>query len=142
MTSDTRSSAEIEREIEHQRSELTENLEALQQKFSLDGMIREATSQIREHGSEIGQSVSQTLRENPVPATLIAVGLGWLMFGKRAPAHQAALREDYSPDAVQQTPPARGSDTVQTRRPAHRPQRSDRDLPSWAQDESWDEADH
>lgn len=137
MTTETRTPAEIEREIERHRSELTANLDQLQQKFSVDGVMREATHQLREHGSEIGQSVTRTLRENPIPAALIAVGLGWMMFGKKSTGRQVVVREEYTPAAVQQTPPAQALGTP----PSDRHQGTGRDLPSWAQDESWDEAD-
>ena len=51
MTSETRTPKEIEREIETQRSALTSNLEDLQDKFSIDTLVRQIGDQFREHGS-------------------------------------------------------------------------------------------
>ncbi len=81
MTSDTRSPAEIEREIEDQRSELTENLEHLQDKFSIDTLVRQVGDQFREHGGDMGRAISDQVRANPIPLALTGIGLAWLMFG-------------------------------------------------------------
>jgi len=81
MTNDTRSPKEIEREIEEQRSDLTSNLEDLQDKFSLDTVVRQISDQFREHGGDMGRSISNQVKANPVPLALTGIGLAWLMFG-------------------------------------------------------------
>ncbi|WP_299869905.1 DUF3618 domain-containing protein [uncultured Roseobacter sp.] len=81
MTSETRSPKEIEREIEEQRSDLTSNLEDLQDKFSIDTVVRQISDQFREHGGDMGRSISNQVKANPIPLALTGIGLAWLMFG-------------------------------------------------------------
>lgn len=101
MNNDKRSANQIEHDIERHRAELTANLEALQEKLSINGMVREVSQQVRAHGGDFGQSLSRTMRENPIPATLIAIGLGWMMFGKKSSSHRVAVDSDVAePTAV------------------------------------------
>lgn len=81
MTSNTRSPEEIEREIEDQRSNLTENLESLQDKFSLDTVVRQFGDQFRAHGGDMGRTIVEQARANPVSLAITGIGLAWLMFG-------------------------------------------------------------
>ena len=81
MTNDTRSPKEIEREIEGQRSDLTSNLEGLQEKFSIDTVVRQIGDQFREHGGDMGRSISEQVKANPIPLALTGIGLAWMMFG-------------------------------------------------------------
>lgn len=81
MTNETRSPKEIEREIEEQRSDLSSNIEDLQDKFSIDTIVRQIGDQFREHGGDMGRSISEQVKANPVPLALTGIGLAWLMFG-------------------------------------------------------------
>ncbi|WP_187431363.1 hypothetical protein ROLI_030050 [Roseobacter fucihabitans] len=93
MTNENRSPKEIERDIEEQRSDLTSNLEGLQDKFSIDTIVRQIGDQFREHGGDIGRSVSDQVKANPIPLALTGIGLAWMMFGnasrQNAPARIA-----------------------------------------------------
>ncbi|WP_299673311.1 DUF3618 domain-containing protein [uncultured Roseobacter sp.] len=93
MTNETRSPKEIEREIEDQRSDLTSNLEDLQDKFSLDTIVRQISDQFREHGGDMGRSISNQVKANPIPLALTGIGLAWLIFGdsqQPQPRHRAS----------------------------------------------------
>ncbi|WP_299740896.1 DUF3618 domain-containing protein [uncultured Roseobacter sp.] len=81
MTNETRSPKEIEREIEERRSDLTSNLEDLQDKFSIDTVVRQISDQFREHGGDMVHSIANQVKSNPIPLALTGVGLAWLMFG-------------------------------------------------------------
>src|SRR5680860_995012 len=81
MTNETRTPKEIEREIETQRSDLTSNLEDLQNKFSIDTLVRQIFDQFREHGGDVGRSISDQVKANPIPLALTGIGLAWMMFG-------------------------------------------------------------
>ncbi|MGR3512107.1 MAG: DUF3618 domain-containing protein [Paracoccaceae bacterium] len=81
MTSDDRSPAEIEREIEEEREELTANIDALQDKFSIDTLVRQIGDQFREHGGDMGRSIANQVKANPIPLALTGIGLAWLMVG-------------------------------------------------------------
>ncbi len=96
MTNETRSPKEIEREIEEQRSDLTSNLEDLQDKFSIDTLVRQIGDQFREHGGDMGRSISSQVKANPIPLALTGIGLAWMMFGnaqKQAAPVRAAEHE-------------------------------------------------
>tara|TARA_R110000787_G_scaffold51821_1_gene122429 strand:- start:60 stop:1292 length:1233 start_codon:yes stop_codon:yes gene_type:complete len=83
MTSDTRSPEEIERDIERERAGLSNTLDDLQDRFSVETMARQVSDQFREHGGEIGRSVTEAVKRNPVAVALTGVGLAWLMLGDR-----------------------------------------------------------
>jgi len=80
---DNRSPKEIEREIERERAGLTNTLEDLQDRFSIDGVVRQIGDQLREHGGDIGASVSRAVKDNPMALALTGVGLAWMIFGNR-----------------------------------------------------------
>lgn len=83
MTTDNRSPAEIENEIERERAELASTLNTLQSKFSVEGVARQLSDQFREHGGDIGKSVSDAVKRNPVALALTGAGLAWLMLGDK-----------------------------------------------------------
>ncbi|MCL3883904.1 DUF3618 domain-containing protein [Marivita sp. GX14005] len=84
MTNETRSPEEIEREIERERAGLTDTLDDLQDRFSVEYMARQVTDQFREHGGDIGRSVSEAVKRNPLALALTGVGLAWLMTSDRS----------------------------------------------------------
>lgn len=92
MTNDTRSPEQIEREIEEQRSDLTSNLEGLQDKFSIDTVVRQIGDQFREHGGDMGRSISDQVKANPIPLALTGIGLAWMMFGNPQKSNEASSR--------------------------------------------------
>lgn len=92
MTNDSRSPKEIEREIEEQRSDLTSNLEDLQDKFSIDTVVRQIGDQFREHGGDMGRSISDQVKANPIPLALTGIGLAWMMFGSGAKSQTTQAR--------------------------------------------------
>ncbi|WCR10320.1 DUF3618 domain-containing protein [Paracoccus stylophorae] len=98
MTNETRSPEEIEREIEQQRSELTSTLDDLQDRFSIDGLVRQIGEQFREHGGDMSRSITNQIKANPIPLALTGIGLAWMMFGNSrppAPASPGRVEEDY-----------------------------------------------
>ncbi|WP_299785100.1 DUF3618 domain-containing protein [uncultured Marivita sp.] len=99
MTNETRSPKEIEREIEEQRSDLTANLEDLQNKFSIDTVVRQIGDQFREHGSDMGRSITNQVKANPIPLALTGIGLAWLMFGNsQQPQRRQRVSDDFDDD--------------------------------------------
>lgn len=81
MTNNTRSPDEIERDIERERAGLSNTLDDLQERFSIEGVARQLSDQFRDHGGEIGRSVSEAVKRNPVALAVTGAGLAWLMFG-------------------------------------------------------------
>ena len=47
------------------------------------GRVEHMVQDARESVSEAGTSIIDTIKANPIPAALIGVGLGWLLFGTR-----------------------------------------------------------
>jgi ElaB/YqjD/DUF883 family membrane-anchored ribosome-binding protein len=85
-------------EIRHTRERMSETLDQLGERLNpgrvkaeLKSNIREATvgrvenmaRQAKDRASEAGSGIMDTIRENPVPAAMVAVGLGWLLFNGR-----------------------------------------------------------
>lgn len=91
---------EIEREIEFERAELAVNLSQLQESLSLDGLMELGADYARTHGRDIGRTVLDTAKANPIPVALISAGLAWLAFGPSRSERQsragAAVRGDVS----------------------------------------------
>lgn len=139
MTNDSRTPQEIEREIEAQRSDLTSNLEDLQDKFSIDTVVRQIGDQFREHGGDMGRSISEQVKANPIPLALTGIGLAWMMFGNsQKSSGDNILRDDGLRSANRDI---RQSHAEQGRRYAQpSPYTSQRhDGPAWSQDDEWDD---
>lgn len=160
MPNDTRSASEIERDIERQRANLSDNLETLQDKFSIDALVRQVGDQFREHGGDLGRTVVEQVKANPVPLALTGIGLAWMMFGngqKREQSYRAVgyrsddRRDDYPTARVAPHP----ADDYRTREDEYRQSRARKGmpytppvntlgngdpLPSWSQDDDGDNA--
>ncbi|KIN65855.1 hypothetical protein Z945_902 [Sulfitobacter noctilucae] len=98
MTNEHRSSEEIEREIERERAGLTNTLDELQNRFSVDTVVRQVSEQFRANGGDIARSVSRSVKENPVALALTGVGLAWMIFGSGSREDRRGSRVDYSDD--------------------------------------------
>jgi ElaB/YqjD/DUF883 family membrane-anchored ribosome-binding protein len=98
MSPDDRSTEEIRADIERTRERLGATVEALGAhlnpsllKQRVKDSVREATigraqtmaRNARDKAEESGRSLIGTLRDNPIPAAMIAGGIGWLLFSKR-----------------------------------------------------------
>ncbi|MGR3455363.1 DUF3618 domain-containing protein [Pseudooceanicola sp.] len=80
--SDNRTPDEIERDIERERAELGATVDELQDRFSADRILRELGRGLSDHGQDIGEAVSQSVKRNPVALALTGIGLAWLMSGR------------------------------------------------------------
>jgi uncharacterized membrane protein YgcG len=81
MTNDDRSSAEIERDIEREREELQDTLQEIRDRYSVEAITRQVGRYVQENGGEIGRSVMDQVKANPIPLALTGIGLVWLMAG-------------------------------------------------------------
>ncbi|WP_299288881.1 DUF3618 domain-containing protein [uncultured Tateyamaria sp.] len=145
MTNETRSPKEIERDIEQQRAELTTNIENLQDKFSIDTVVRQIGDQFREHGGDMGRSISNQVKANPIPLALTGIGLAWLMFGNaQQPQTRQPVSRDFDDDRYGSTERAFRQDREMRDLPytppaaAHAANRS-ATQPSWALEHDDDE---
>lgn len=84
---DDKSSAEIQREIDHTRADMSETIEAIRHRLSPGELVDQAITYIKDGGAgQFTNNLGETIKQNPVPTALIGVGIAWLMMGgSRAP---------------------------------------------------------
>lgn len=85
--------ADMQEEIEQTRSDMSETIDAIQQKLSPQrigeqvreqvhdatiGRAEQMVSDVTDTARQAGGGILGTIRENPVPTALAALGLGWL----------------------------------------------------------------
>jgi len=74
---------EIEDCISATRADLDRNLSAIEQRFSTEGLIRNAVDYFQSTPGEFFSNFGGTVKRNPVPTALLGVSLGWLMLASR-----------------------------------------------------------
>jgi hypothetical protein len=92
---DDKSSEEIKADIEQTRSEMSQKINQIQERLDPTRLkeqaqetVRSAVSDstdalvnyVRGNAGEFGYSVVDTIKRNPVPAALVGIGLGWMIF--------------------------------------------------------------
>lgn len=76
------STAELEREAEVARADVTETADAIRQKMTPGQLIDEFTGMFSGGDTSAAmQNLKSQVRDNPLPLALIGTGLAWLMFG-------------------------------------------------------------
>lgn len=79
---------EIEAEIAQTRSDLSETLEALEDRLAPRQLLEKGLDMMRDGmDGNIGR-IGQVLKENPIPLALIGAGLGWLMLSQTGAGRQ------------------------------------------------------
>ena len=83
----SRSTHEIERDVERTRSDIEDTVEALREKMSLGQIVDEAGRYLRNSGgSEAMSNLASQAKANPMPLALVGIGLAWLMSGRGQPS--------------------------------------------------------
>jgi hypothetical protein len=77
----SRSSAELEREINEQRTRIEARIGEIKNRLSPGQLLDEALSYTRHGGAHFATNLGQQISANPIPAALVGVGLAWLMAG-------------------------------------------------------------
>jgi len=97
----SRSSAELEREVEAQRHRLSDTIDEIQHKMSPGQLLDEVMDYTKGGGTEFAQNLGRSVKDNPLPVALVGAGLLWLMTGSsntsHAPRQQPAKAEGYRP---------------------------------------------
>lgn len=75
----SRDSERIESDIEQTRHEMAGTLGDIQRNLSPDQLMEQAMGYLEDHSGRIGTDIIDTVRNNPVPATFVGVGLVWLV---------------------------------------------------------------
>ena len=99
--SDDRTPAEIEREIEAERSALARSLEDLQATLSPERLLNQVTGYAKDNGGDIANGLVEQVKRNPLAAAVTGIGIAWLIAGARRPSyarHDAySARHGYDP---------------------------------------------
>lgn len=95
----TRSSAEIEREVEDARGRVDRTVEALKDKMQPKELFDEATRIMGGTSNKVLTTAVEQLRENPIPIALIGLGVAWLAISqtRRSSAASSGYPEGYYP---------------------------------------------
>jgi ElaB/YqjD/DUF883 family membrane-anchored ribosome-binding protein len=88
----------LEREIDEVRSEMGRTLEALEEKFSPGRLLDYYLGMAREHGGEFAKNLGISVKQNPVPMMLTAIGLGWTMIAANREPYAGGYRKSYMYD--------------------------------------------
>ena len=94
MTHDTRTVDEIERDISHERSQMSSTIDELQKKFSVDAITDDLGHMIRDIGNDFGDTMRRTVGRNPAAMVMVGAGLAWLVLGanRNTPESRATPR--------------------------------------------------
>ncbi len=83
--------ATLEREIDQTRADMDQTLGALERKFSPGQLLDQAMGLVKENGGEFVTNLGQSIRDNPMPALVTAVGLAWMVASSNRPRSSTAV---------------------------------------------------
>lgn len=78
----TRSSEDIEREVEATRGSLDRTVEALKERMTPGQLVDEVMDAMGGPVQEMASNLGAQIRANPIPLALIGAGVAWLAFGR------------------------------------------------------------
>jgi len=86
---EVRSPEQIEREISELRAQISDTLDAVQDKLSPGELLDQALGYAK-GGGAIATDIGRGMRDNPIPATLFGISLAWLWYSgsRRNPTHE------------------------------------------------------
>lgn len=95
----TKSSAELEREVEETRGQIDRTVDALKDKMQPRELFDEATRMMSGTSNKVLTTAVQQLRENPIPIALIGLGVAWLAISqtRKDPTLGGAYPNGYYP---------------------------------------------
>ena len=79
MTYDSKSSAELEREVAEQRNRVEARIGEIKDRLSPGQLLDEALSYTKHGGAHFASNLGNQVAANPLPAALVGVGLAWLI---------------------------------------------------------------
>jgi len=90
---DTKSSAQLQREVEQQRDRLENRIDEIQQRLSPGQLVDEMLAYTKGGGGEFLGSLQRNVTANPLPVALLGVSLAWLMAKPAPTADQNSDRQ-------------------------------------------------
>jgi ElaB/YqjD/DUF883 family membrane-anchored ribosome-binding protein len=91
----------LEREIDQTRARMNQTLGAIERRLTPGQIVDEAVGLFREHGGDFAANLGSSIKENPVPAMLAAVGIGWMILAPNRlsrPTSAYGHYADYDPN--------------------------------------------
>ncbi|HEX8299599.1 MAG TPA: DUF3618 domain-containing protein [Rubricoccaceae bacterium] len=79
--------AEIERDIERTRADMTETIDALGARFEPSYLKEQAQEAIVDTARSAGTSMIDTLKDNPLPAAIAGLSIAWLFANRSSGSH-------------------------------------------------------
>lgn len=73
---------QLEQEIAQQRAHLTQTIQSLERKLSLNDIVEQVVNYGKENGGAFGNNLVGSIKNNPIPTLLTAIGLSWMMYGQ------------------------------------------------------------
>lgn len=107
-TDENESSEAIKADIERTRNQMSNKIDSIQERLSPETLKTQAQDAIRGaindgadslveymrgHSNELGASLVQTVKNNPLPSVLIGVGVGWLLLNNLSGNSQGNSRD-------------------------------------------------
>lgn len=74
---------QIEAQLDQDRDALAESLNALRSRLSLEGLWSDGATLVKANAAPYTQALDAAIRANPVALAVTAVGLAWLILGRR-----------------------------------------------------------
>jgi ElaB/YqjD/DUF883 family membrane-anchored ribosome-binding protein len=94
-------------EIERTQADMSETVDAIQERLSPQNIKEQAKEQAKDTAKGAGSTIMETIRENPMPAALTGIGLGWLFVSARRRSSSSSEQEvRYRGDRRYDYPPA------------------------------------
>ena len=91
----SKSSHEVQREVQRSRAEVEETLEAIQERLSPGQVFEQVVDYMRSsNGSDFLRNLGTMVRDNPVPVALVGTGLVWLMLSSSRSSRKEYDDED------------------------------------------------
>jgi ElaB/YqjD/DUF883 family membrane-anchored ribosome-binding protein len=86
----SRSAAEIERDVQQSRADIEQTLDAIQERLSPGQLVDQAIGYFRGgRGVDFARNLGDSIAANPIPVTLMGVGLAWMMLSGQRSARDA-----------------------------------------------------
>jgi hypothetical protein len=101
MTYDSKTSAELEREVAEQRNRVEARIGEIKDRLSPGQLLDEALSYTKHGGAHFASNLASQVSANPLPAALVGVGLAWLISSTasgHAHEHAPASSRSYDDD--------------------------------------------
>lgn len=111
MNKSAASPDQLEREIAQTRSEIDRKLALLQARLSPRRVAGQVAGAVGAQGGAFARNLGSALRDNPVPALLLGIGVLWLMIASR-PNGRAEGLDDIRSDRLAPPEPAAAPPTA------------------------------